>query len=404
MNHDTTGSEGNVQRATEQAAHSEPATKIGARPGAEPAWTVEDARRVDFARIEPGWSVISADGEELGTVRGKGRNYLVVPYGKALERTMFVPREYVESVAAQRVILNQPYGLLIDMKLDQPPADFPEEHERVSGVPHEPLRMEMESVPQSDPLREGVAERPLPPQSPPPSASAAERAPRLERVQQPERLEQTEPVAERRLEAMPRGGFDDAALQPAQPWRDQSAPAGNVEPTLSGDVVSRAEAVAPAVWQCPAATHMDEAPVQQRGANERVGFVNSEDRAEAQFEQRSGFRVLSTSPHFDQPDGPTHQPGVKDPRSLEPLRTQFGVTGTPGEGQERNVTDLDLTRNKHPDGQPFGPQASTVGRPLQAGEPQTAQRSLPGPRGSSLARTGVKDVPPGAVMRPRPER
>lgn len=87
MNHDTTGSEGNVQRATERATQSEAAARAGARPGAEPAWTVEDARRVDFARIEPGWTVISADGEELGTVRGKGRNYLVVPYGEEYERT-----------------------------------------------------------------------------------------------------------------------------------------------------------------------------------------------------------------------------------------------------------------------------------------------------------------------------
>jgi len=397
VNHDTTGSEGHVQRATEQAARSESASQLGARAGAEPAWTVEDARRVDFARIEAGWSVLSADGEELGTVRSKGRNYLVVPYGEERERTMFVPREYVESVASQRVILNQPYGLLIDMKLNEPPAGFPEEHERVSGVPHEPLRMEMESIPQDDPLGEGAAERPLPAQQ----ASTPPRPPSDSRM---ERSEGTAQAAAVRLEARPRGAFDDAALQPAQPWRDQRGAWGNVEPTLSGETVALAEGPVPALWRCPAATHMDDAPVQQRGASERVGFVNAEDRSEPLFEQRSGYRVLSSSPRFDAADGPTHQPGVKDPHSLEPLRTQFGETGTPGEGQERNVTDLDLTRNKRPDGQPFGSQGSTVGRSLQPGEPQAAQRSLPGPQGSSLAHTGVKDVPPGAVMRPRPDR
>lgn len=399
MNHDATGSEGNVQRATERAANSEPASKLGARPGAEPAWTVDDARRVDFARIEPGWTVTSADGEDLGAVRGKGRNYLVVPYGEEHERTMFVPREYVESVAAQRVILNQPYGLLIDMKLDEPPAGFPEEHQQLSGVPHEPLRMEMESVPRADPSAEGVAERPLPPES-----SAAPPQPRPAGASRVSRLDRAAEAADAAIEASPRGAYSDAALQPAQPSRDQRGASGNVEPTLSGDAVSRAEGPAPALWQCPAATHMDDAPVQRRGANDRVAFVNAEDRSEAQFEQRSGYRVLSSAPRFDLADGPTHQPGVKDPQSLEPLRTQFGKTGTPGEGQERNVTDLDLTRNKHSDGQPFGTQSTTVGRPLQPGEPQAAQRSLPGPRGSSLARTGLKDVPPGAVMRPRPER
>ncbi len=387
----------NVQRATERATASEPRAKNGARPGAEPAWTVADARRVDFARIEPGWPVLSADGEELGTVRGKGRNYLVVPYGQEHERTMFVPVEYIETVGGHRVILNQPSGLLLDMKLDAPPAGFPEEHERVGGVPHEPLRMEIESVPAIDPLSEGVAQRPLPqPSMPQPprrdggARSAAElRPPGLARVS----------------EASPRAAFGDAALQPAQPQRDQSGAQARLEPTLDGATVSRAEGPdTGATAQQPSATHMDDASAEWRDANERVGLVNPEDRAEALFEERSGYHVLTGSPQFDHADGPTHQPGVKDPRSLEPLRAQFGVTGTPGDGQERNVTDLDLTRNKRPDGDPFGSQAQTIGRPLAPGEPHTAQRSLPDPAGSSLARIGVKDVPPGSVARPRPNR
>lgn len=56
----------------------------------------------------------------------------------------------------------------------------------------------------------------------------------------------------------------------------------------------------------------------------------------------------------DQPDGPTHQPGVRPGRDHEPLRTPFGAVGLPGAGIERNVTDLDLTNNRHPATGPFG--------------------------------------------------
>jgi hypothetical protein len=59
------------------------------------------------------------------------------------------------------------------------------------------------------------------------------------------------------------------------------------------------------------------------------------------------------APNADLPGGPTHQPGVMPGHGYEPLRTPFGQVGTPGAGLERNVTNLDLAANQHPDGSPF---------------------------------------------------
>ncbi|HLZ69680.1 MAG TPA: hypothetical protein VKV26_07180 [Dehalococcoidia bacterium] len=56
---------------------------------------------------------------------------------------------------------------------------------------------------------------------------------------------------------------------------------------------------------------------------------------------------LFDEPGYELPDGPTHQPGVMPGRHHEPLRTPFGDAGVPGTGRERNVTDLDLHRNRH---------------------------------------------------------
>lgn len=58
------------------------------------------------------------------------------------------------------------------------------------------------------------------------------------------------------------------------------------------------------------------------------------------------YRVYD-APDSDQLDGPTHQPGAVPGSSHEPLRTPFGVVGVPGAGHERDVVDLDLTKNRH---------------------------------------------------------
>lgn len=59
------------------------------------------------------------------------------------------------------------------------------------------------------------------------------------------------------------------------------------------------------------------------------------------------------APSGDVPGGPTHQPGVMPGHGYEALRTPFGQTGVPGAGRERNLTDLDLAANQHPDGYAF---------------------------------------------------
>lgn len=68
---------------------------------------------------------------------------------------------------------------------------------------------------------------------------------------------------------------------------------------------------------------------------------------------RFGQYHVFDAPSGDVPGGPTHQPGVMPGHGYEALRTPFGQTGTPGAGRGRNVTDLDLAANRHPDGYPF---------------------------------------------------
>jgi hypothetical protein len=46
--------------------------------------------------------------------------------------------------------------------------------------------------------------------------------------------------------------------------------------------------------------------------------------------------------------GPPTKWGVRPGPGYEPLRTPFGNAGVPGAGVERNVRDLDLTKNRHP--------------------------------------------------------
>src|SRR5205814_7211769 len=71
-----------------------------------------------------------------------GPNWFAVPYGAADELTMYLPIDYIETVTNKRVVLSQPAGLLIDMKLDRSPAEFPDERVEMSGIPHDPRRGE----------------------------------------------------------------------------------------------------------------------------------------------------------------------------------------------------------------------------------------------------------------------
>lgn len=392
-----------------------PNTVANPRQGAAPAWTAGDVRGADFARIQSGWSVVSADGEQIGEVTEIGPDWLAVPYGVDRERTMYLPLQYIETVANRRVILNQPAGLLIDMKLDAPPQRFPEEHQRLSGTEMEALRGE----PGSPPIVEAAdvpaqAEAPpsagrstgqmssegwTPPDSKDVKTAAGGIAPPLPgtghtaamRIDAGERLREL------------RSAELDPALQPAEPRRDQSAPhSGSVEATVNGmDVAEHGAPEGATRMHTEISTRMD-APVtgEHSTAWQRV---NAQDTLGQSFEERSGFTVLSSDVSYDREDGPTHQPGVRPDNEHRPLRTQFGTVGTPGEGKERNVTDLDLTRNRHPGSGPFDSQASTVGRPLAPGEPSVAQRSIPGAAGTPLPPPArPHDVPRGAVSRPAP--
>lgn len=393
-----------------------PNTATHPKPGAAPAWQAEDAQARDFSKIAPGWSVFSADGEELGKVERLGANFMAVPYGRTLERTMYIPQEYIESVAGARVILNQPAGRLIDMKLDAPPADFPEEHARVSGVEHAPLRPEPAAAQLAGPA--AATTLPPPPVAGPAPAAAAATMPELTvapaEPSTPPGLPDdspANPVGLRGVPAEPRGeshdqpvGFAlvaDAGL-PNAPQAEQDAATAHVEPTVSADEIARLPGPSTTAHSGAAvSSHMEPLPGEARDTS-AWARVNAQDRAGGAFEERSGYTVLSTDARYDRSDGPTHQAGVKDADSLAPLRTPFGVTGTPGEGRERNVSDLDLAKNQHAEGSPFDSQAATVGRPLAPGEPQAAERSLPGPRGSAQAHTEIQDAPPGAVSQPEP--
>jgi hypothetical protein len=112
------------------------------RMGAAPAWDAIAARQRDFEQIQTGWSVFSSDGEQLGQVSQIGAGWFAVPYGERDELTMYLPIEYVETAINQRVVVNQPAGLLFDMKLFQPPEVLPAERIELSGVPHDPRRGE----------------------------------------------------------------------------------------------------------------------------------------------------------------------------------------------------------------------------------------------------------------------
>jgi hypothetical protein len=364
-----------------------PNTTENPRPGAAPAGMAEDVRLRDFARIEPGWSVVASDGEQLSAVVEKGPNWFSLHYGTSDERTMYLPIEYVETVANRRVVLSQPAPLVIDMKLDAPPPENPGlEHRRMSGVEHDPRRGEFEgSLVIPNPVDQPV-------QSPMPPAGGLSG--------------DVAGAAERQLTGRPGAQATVGGMSPvstpghsARMRIDGSDAIADTraEERVDGEVISRAEA--DPEQRSGVSTHMD-APVSGEHST-AWDRVNAQDTLGQTFEERSGFTVLSEEQRLDRNDGPTHQPGVKDPRSLEPLRTQFGETGTPGEGRERNITDTDLVKNQHPSGDPFDSQASTVGRPLAPGEPSAANRSKPGTAGlPQPPETRPRDVPPGSVSRP----
>jgi len=375
-----------------------PNTTTKPKQGAASAWSALDVRASDFDKVQPGFAVFSSDGEELGKVTELGPNWFALLYGRTLERTMYVPITYLETVTNTRVVLNQPAGLLIDMKLNEPPPEGEADgRERLAGIEHEPRRAqpgdataiaESPEYPAQLPVQQSSTGASEPPGSDNRTPTASGAGQTTHAVSAPMEAASPTPAVGREIgERSERSVItegdrarSDAALQPAEPER---YPLGSYDPvarTVDAGAVARATSPMGSIAaHTSVSSHMEPSRLTAEGA--ATGQVSPRDRSDAGFEHSSGYIVESSGRSYDQPDGPTHQSGVRDPRSLEPLRTPFGSTGTPGAPEERNVFDTDLTKNRHPDGDPFGSQVATVGRPLSPGEPQAAHRSLPDAEG-----------------------
>jgi hypothetical protein len=182
----------------------------------------------------------------------------------------------------------------------------------------------------------------------------------------------------------------DAALQPQEPNRDQSGPPPPaVEPTLSGDQVARQEAPeARVLLPTDPSTHMTRSP--------EFG-----EEADAGTTRRFGTGEEAAA--WEQVNALTNQQGVGEGRSHDPEQTPLSGEGVPGQGKERNLPSVDLYANRHPDGDPFGSQEQTIGRPLAPGEPSAAGRSLPLTAGEPVPDSArPQDVPRGSASRPEP--
>lgn len=91
-------------------------------PGALPADQAGDARSNDLARIQPGWQAYGSDGELIGPVGAVMATHFVILGASSAGADMYIPVDYIETIANQRVILNRPKPLLLDMKLDVTPV------------------------------------------------------------------------------------------------------------------------------------------------------------------------------------------------------------------------------------------------------------------------------------------
>jgi hypothetical protein len=78
----------------------------------------------NWAGFDPGSSVVTADGEDFGTVREKMPQYLTLRAKKSLleEVEMYVPRDFVDRVEEGRLVLTHTADQLREMDLTRPPA------------------------------------------------------------------------------------------------------------------------------------------------------------------------------------------------------------------------------------------------------------------------------------------
>lgn len=432
---------------------SMPDTGVNPKQGARPADSAAAQREQDFERVQTGWTVFSSDGEQLGGVREVGDGWFSLGYGREQEHPMYVPVGYIETVANSRVVLNQPAGLLMDMKLDSPPLAEETAREGLGGRRDAPragepgyiaaaenaagepvgLRTQEQMSPSSNPPRPREALPAVADPSLPPSAQVA--------------VESDAAAGQRRSTSPPRLSASSAADAPDVPWSDSYqqtveprhtllsnawpagraaaaadvpggmnarqalnpqgvVPAGGaatlpaverrgdaryaVEQTVSSATVAQAVHRGQPAPAQPPSTHMAPAPGEGTGAPSQE--VNAEDDFYRHSDERTHLGALISGGSYDPDDGPTHQAGVSQNSEHTPNRTQFSDQGTPGDGRERNITDTNLIKNQHPDGDPFGSQSATIGRPLRPGEPSAANRSIED-------RGGAADTPPPGLRR-----
>jgi hypothetical protein len=78
----------------------------------------------NWAGFDPGSTIVTADGEEFGSVREKTPHYLILRAHKnALEEVeMYIPREFVTRVEGDRVVLAHSAAQLRELDLTKPPA------------------------------------------------------------------------------------------------------------------------------------------------------------------------------------------------------------------------------------------------------------------------------------------
>ena len=94
-------------------------------PNAEATEPDSDAIQVsEWAHFDSGATVVSADGEDIGTVRERMPHYLEVraKWNLLADVELYIPRDLVEQVDGDRVRLNRTSAELHEMDLATPPT------------------------------------------------------------------------------------------------------------------------------------------------------------------------------------------------------------------------------------------------------------------------------------------
>ena len=78
-----------------------------------------------MADLQPGWEVVTNDGQHFGTIRNVGQNYLAVSTS-ALGGLTYVPASAIGNVERERVQLNLARNEAGGMDWQQPPRESDE--------------------------------------------------------------------------------------------------------------------------------------------------------------------------------------------------------------------------------------------------------------------------------------